>query len=26
MTYPHIFSPGLIGTLQTKNRIKYAAT
>lgn len=25
-TYPHIFSPGRIGLLQTKNRIKYAAT
>lgn len=25
-TYPHIFSPGRIGPLQTKNRIKYAAT
>jgi 2,4-dienoyl-CoA reductase (NADPH2) len=24
--YPHIFSPGRIGPLQTKNRIKYAAT
>jgi 2,4-dienoyl-CoA reductase (NADPH2) len=26
MKYPHIFSPGLVGTLKTKNRIKYAAT
>ncbi len=26
MTYPHIFSPGRIGPLVTKNRIKYAAT
>ncbi len=26
MRYPHIFSPGRIGTLSTKNRIKYAAT
>lgn len=26
MKYQHIFSPGQIGTLQTKNRIKYAAT
>lgn len=26
MKYPHIFSPGRIGTLPTKNRIKYAAT
>ena len=26
MTYPHIFSPGHIGSLTTKNRIKYAAT
>lgn len=24
--YPHIFSPGRIGPLETKNRIKYAAT
>jgi len=24
--YPHIFSPGRIGHLETKNRIKYAAT
>ena len=24
--YPHIFAPGRIGNLQTKNRIKYAAT
>lgn len=24
--YPHIFSPGRIGSLETKNRIKYAAT
>ncbi len=24
--YPHIFSPGRIGPLKTKNRIKYAAT
>ena len=24
--YPHIFSPGRIGGLETKNRIKYAAT
>ncbi len=24
--YPHIFSSGIIGKLQTKNRIKYAAT
>lgn len=24
--YPHIFSPGQIGCLQTKNRVKYAAT
>jgi len=24
--YPHIFSPGRIGRLETKNRIKYAAT
>ncbi len=24
--YPHIFSPGRIGTLTVKNRIKYAAT
>jgi 2,4-dienoyl-CoA reductase (NADPH2) len=24
--YPHIFSPGRIGSLTTKNRIKYAAT
>ncbi len=24
--YPHIFSPGQIGLLTTKNRIKYAAT
>jgi len=24
--YPHIFSPGRIGSLNTKNRIKYAAT
>jgi 2,4-dienoyl-CoA reductase-like NADH-dependent reductase (Old Yellow Enzyme family) len=24
--YPHIFSPGRIGPLQVKNRIKYAAT
>jgi 2,4-dienoyl-CoA reductase (NADPH2) len=26
MNYPHIFSPGRIGSLDTKNRIKYAAT
>lgn len=26
MAYPHIFSPGRIGPLATKNRIKYAAT
>jgi len=26
MRYPHIFSSGLINTLATKNRIKYAAT
>lgn len=26
MSYQHIFSPGHIGTLITKNRIKYAAT
>jgi 2,4-dienoyl-CoA reductase (NADPH2) len=26
MAYPHIFSPGRIGSLTTKNRIKYAAT
>ncbi len=26
MSYPHIFSPGRIGSLTTKNRIKYAAT
>jgi 2,4-dienoyl-CoA reductase (NADPH2) len=26
MSYPHIFSPGKIGRLITKNRIKYAAT
>lgn len=26
MTYPHIFSPGRIGPLVAKNRIKYAAT
>lgn len=26
MRYPHLFSPGRIGSLQTKNRIKYAAT
>jgi 2,4-dienoyl-CoA reductase (NADPH2) len=26
MNYPHIFSPGRIGSLETKNRIKYAAT
>lgn len=25
-SYPHIFSPGQIGSLITKNRIKYAAT
>lgn len=25
-SYPHIFSPGRIGPLKTKNRIKYAAT
>ncbi len=24
--YPHIFSPGKIGSLVAKNRIKYAAT
>lgn len=24
--YPHIFSPGRIGSLTTKNRVKYAAT
>ncbi|MBW2123852.1 MAG: hypothetical protein JRH07_18695 [Deltaproteobacteria bacterium] len=24
--YPHIFSPGRIGGLETKNRIKYAST
>ncbi len=24
--YPHIFAPGRIGTLTTKNRVKYAAT
>src|SRR5512137_655508 len=24
--YPHIFAPGRIGPLKTKNRIKYAAT
>ena len=24
--YPHIFSPGKLGKLQTKNRIKYAST
>ena len=24
--YPHIFSPGKIGKLETKNRIKYAST
>lgn len=24
--YPHVFSPGSIGSLTTKNRIKYAAT
>ena len=24
--YPHIFSPGKLGTLETKNRIKYAST
>jgi 2,4-dienoyl-CoA reductase (NADPH2) len=26
MNYPHVFSPGRIGPLTTKNRIKYAAT
>jgi 2,4-dienoyl-CoA reductase (NADPH2) len=26
MTYPHVFSPGRIGPLVAKNRIKYAAT
>ena len=26
MAYPNIFSPGRIGSLTTKNRIKYAAT
>ncbi len=26
MAYPHVFSPGRIGPLITKNRIKYAAT
>ena len=25
-SYPHIFSPGRVGGLTTKNRIKYAAT
>ncbi len=25
-TYPHIFSPGKLGKLDTKNRIKYAST
>lgn len=25
-SYPHLFSPGRIGKLQSKNRIKYAAT
>jgi 2,4-dienoyl-CoA reductase (NADPH2) len=24
--YPHIFSPGKLGKLETKNRIKYAST
>ena len=24
--YPHIFSPGRIGKMETKNRIKYAST
>jgi len=24
--YPHVFSPGKVGTLETKNRIKYAST
>ncbi len=24
--YPHIFSPGKIGKMETKNRIKYAST
>ncbi len=26
MGYPHVFSPGRIGSLTAKNRIKYAAT
>jgi 2,4-dienoyl-CoA reductase (NADPH2) len=26
MNYPHVFSPGRIGSLTVKNRIKYAAT
>jgi 2,4-dienoyl-CoA reductase (NADPH2) len=26
MAYPHVFSPGRIGSLTAKNRIKYAAT
>ncbi len=26
MSYPHVFSPGRIGCLTAKNRIKYAAT
>ncbi|MGD0230633.1 MAG: FAD-dependent oxidoreductase [Syntrophorhabdales bacterium] len=26
MNYPHVFSPGRIGSLTAKNRIKYAAT
>jgi 2,4-dienoyl-CoA reductase (NADPH2) len=26
MDYPHVFSPGRIGSLMVKNRIKYAAT
>jgi 2,4-dienoyl-CoA reductase (NADPH2) len=26
MTYPHVFSPGRIGSLVAKNRVKYAAT